>query len=192
MEKILVNLVGIVPLILHNGELANSLNQWSKMIKEITSKRKKTEADINQISEYEWYGGLYYDDLIGPYIPGEMVDACLRDAGKLRKRGKDIKRAVQTMDAKIPLKYKGPRNIDDLWKSGNFVDTRMAGVNNGRISRTRPIFLEWSITCNICFNADVINKTDLVDIITDAGMFACLGDYRPRYGKFDVEVVNGQ
>lgn len=188
MQTLHIRASSISPLLLHNGDLANPYNQYFKLIKEITSKRKKTEDDLNQIGQYEWYGALYYDDVIGPYIPSFVMHACLREGGKLKKRGKDITKAVQIIEDKLPLLYDGPRNIDKLWQTQLFIDARMVCVNQGKILRTRPIFRDWSLKFSIGYNEEIFNESDLISCLQDAGMFAGIGDYTPLFGKFEVNV----
>ena len=40
----------IVPMISHNSQLANPLNRYSKAMKALTGKRKKTDQDIEDIA----------------------------------------------------------------------------------------------------------------------------------------------
>ena len=45
------------PLIMHNGQLADPFNHFSKAKKEITGKRAKTDADMMEIARLDWFGG---------------------------------------------------------------------------------------------------------------------------------------
>ena len=70
-----VRLEGHQPLIIHNSQLANPLNKWSKLMKDVTSKRKKTDADLLELQRLEFMGGMYFDDLVGVYVPGQWFEA---------------------------------------------------------------------------------------------------------------------
>jgi len=60
-----------MPLVMHNGRLADQLNPLAKRLKSLAAKRKKSDDDLMEIQRVEWEGGLYYDPKIGPYVPAE-------------------------------------------------------------------------------------------------------------------------
>ena len=66
-----VRIEGHQPLIFHNSQLANPLNKWAKAMKDVTSKRKKTDADLLELQRLEFMGGIYYDEAVGVYLPGQ-------------------------------------------------------------------------------------------------------------------------
>ena len=80
-------LIGVAPILMHNEALADPLNKWARLIKEISSKRKKTDADLLELSRREWRGGLYYDNNNGVHVPARCIEAMLRDAAKKTKMG---------------------------------------------------------------------------------------------------------
>jgi len=43
---------------MHNGQLADPMNRFTKAIKEITGKRKKSDSDHMEISHLEFLGSL--------------------------------------------------------------------------------------------------------------------------------------
>jgi hypothetical protein len=59
-------ITGDAPLIMHNGALANPLSAASKALKQVTSKKKKTDADFERMAEIEFKAGLYMDEDSGP------------------------------------------------------------------------------------------------------------------------------
>ena len=67
-----VQIEGISPIIFHNLRLANPLGEYAKKIKEITAKKKKTDAELIKLQELEFLGSLYYNDEIGVYIPNQF------------------------------------------------------------------------------------------------------------------------
>lgn len=123
MKTIDVTLKGETPLMLHNIRLADPLDPFAVQMKEITSKKKKTEADHAAIARIEWEGGMYFDPKAGPFLPTWNVIRSLRDGAALTKRGKDIMRAVMIADPVAPILYDGPRTLDAMWAAG-FRDRR--------------------------------------------------------------------
>ena len=57
-------------------------------MKEISSKRKKVDADIEEMAKIEFCGSLYMAKE-GPVIPGMMVEAAVRGGAKKTREGKD-------------------------------------------------------------------------------------------------------
>ena len=52
--------------------------------------------------------------------------------------------------------------------------------------RTRPIFNDWSAVIHLDFEDSILNESDVVDFATKAGAVVGVGDWRPRYGRFEV------
>jgi len=75
--KVRLTLTGTAPMLMHNIQLADPLNAIARAMKEISSKRKKTDEDQLRMAELEFKGGLYITDQLGPYVPGVNVEKCL-------------------------------------------------------------------------------------------------------------------
>lgn len=186
-EMLKVKIVGRLPLLMHNERLANPLDPAAKRLAALTAKRKKTEDDYMAISYAEFCGGLYHDDDIGPFAPQGWILGALRDGGKHTKQGKDVTRAVTVQETRYPIKYKGPRDVDGMWNAG-LLDRRMVGNQRNRVLRTRPRFNEWSLTFEMLFDEKVFDQAQIEAILKNAGRMDGLGDYRPVFGRFDVEL----
>jgi hypothetical protein len=59
LEKYACRITGAAPLILHNVQLADPLNAYAKEMKKISGKRRKTDADLEELARFEWHGSLY-------------------------------------------------------------------------------------------------------------------------------------
>lgn len=193
---------GSAPLLMHNGDLSNPLNPIVKLMKQTTSKRKKTDDDIELLSKLEWLGGLYltnpitfdvkgnYDILLGAYsgepcIPSEVIESALIAGAKKFKLGVQAK-AGMMLSGSFPLKFKGSKPIAALFEDASFFDVRRVKVQQSAIMRTRPIFREWELDFTINFLPDVLNLSQLFDIVQATGNLVGLCDYRPKYGRFEV------
>jgi len=190
-EAFRVHIKGRCPLIMHNGQLADPLNDYAKAIKRLTSKRKKTDDDYEAISYCEWEGGLYVDESGKPCVPGENIERAFYDASKTQKLGQKAKIAILS-DGNWPVIYDGPKDVEALKKDKRFRDTR--GVRNpgsgARIMRTRPIFRIWELRFDLSFDTEHFNKDQIVDILGVMGRTIGLLDYRPKFGRFQVVSVN--
>lgn len=189
MESIKFKLVGTSPLLMNSDRFSNPLDPMTKAHKELTGKRKKTDEDHELIALSEWRGAMYYDSKLGPFIPGIMVEACLREGAKLQKLGKNVQRGVFVQDDKIKLEYDGPRDVEKLSKDPNFIDSRSVKVQQARLQRCRPKFNNWSLEFTLLFNPEVLDRRAVVKAMEDAGAMCGIGDFRPRFGRFEVKTA---
>jgi len=188
MSQFKVRITGTRPLLMHADLLSNPLNALTKEHKKLTGKKKKTEEDSEQIAKSEWAISMYYDSKIGPYLNGTMIEASLNAGAKLRKLGMAIKRGVEVLEERCPLEYEGPRKIEKLWDKG-YYDVRGVKIGQKRIMRYRPIFKKWATQFTIVFDEEIISKGELLDCLSDAGAYSGIGDYRPKFGRYDVEEI---
>lgn len=189
MASLSIRITGTSPLLMQAETLANPLHPLTKAHKEVSGKRKKSDDDHLWLMESEWRASMYHDDEIGPYLPALNLEGCIAEAGKIRRLGKMIKQAVQVVTDKAKLEYDGPRKKDAMWKQDRFRDVRGVSVMGKKIMRCRPIFLNWAAEFDIEYMEDVIDRAELVQVAEEAGRRIGVGTYRPRFGRFDVEVL---
>lgn len=191
--EIRFELNGTSPLLVHNERLANPLHAATKRLKSLTGKRKKTDDDLMEIARAEFDGGLYVDD-DGPYIPDTWLLSMLRDAGKTKKLGKAVTQGVLVMTDKFHLdigltKKKSESWEDALW-NGGYYDQRMVGNQQNRILRTRPRFETWRVSAEINYDPSVLDEREIEQLLAIAGVRIGIGDYRPRFGRFNARITN--
>ena len=179
MKNLKVTWKGISPLIMHSCQCVNPLHSISKELKKYTSKKSKTDEDLEKIADLEWEAGAYWKDGLGLYMPGENVEATIQNGAKANKKGKDIEKYVEVSDLYIPFYYG-----ENLTKSFEYRDTRIMTVMRSKILRTRPRFDQWNITFNLRYNEEKIDIETIMNAMEYAGQFVGLCDSRPKYGKF--------
>lgn len=177
-------ITSVSPLVMHNSRLSNPLDRFTKQIKSISGKRKKTEADIEEIARLEWFGSLYLSKG-EPSLPGEMLEACITRGAIANKRGKQAKAGIFCLGA-FPLQFDGPRDPLELWKREEFRLMVGVKVGSGRVMRTRPIFRGWSAEIEVRFNPALLNADEVSHFLVTAGESEGLGDWRPRFGRFEA------
>lgn len=177
-------IAGVSPLLMHNGRLADPLNEFSQAIKKISGKRSKTDADHMELARLEWYGGLYLSDGL-PCIPGEVLEATIISAARKSKRGKQAQSGV-VCPGNFKLVYSGPTDLEQLWADPIFRLAVCVRVGNARIVRTRPIFSEWSSEVEVMFDDQVLNEREVRDTLKIAGDSVGLMEWRPKFGRFEV------
>lgn len=187
MKNLEVTWKGVSPLIMHSCKCVNPLHPISKEIRKLNDKprgQKLTEEELEKLSDLEWEAGAYWQDGLGLYIPGENVEATIRNGAKANKKGKDIEKYVSVTDLYIPLDYGENLTKEELIKRFEYRDTRPMVVSRARILRTRPRFNQWQIVFHLSYDESKIDLDTIVDAITYAGSYVGLCDSRPKYGKF--------
>ena len=87
VDRMKVKVKGVSPLLIHNGRCANPLDPYAKRMKALTSKRNKTEDDLDAILELQWEASLYWDDNLGLHMPSENLFAAFYKGAKKHKLG---------------------------------------------------------------------------------------------------------
>lgn len=185
--KINIEMTGTAPLLQHNIRLADSLDPIARSMKAVSGKRKKTDDDHEELARLEFAGGLYINEL-GPFVPGENIEKSFIEGGRITKQGKNVERALLITDNEVPLLYKGPRTVEDLWEDPSFRDRSAVKVGQARVMRTRPKFREWSLSAEAELDTTVLNLSELQEIATSAGRMVGICDYRPRFGRYEVDI----
>lgn len=189
MKSVKVKISGTSPLLMHSDRLANPLDPATKAHKEMTAKKKKTDDDHLAIAKSEYIAGAYWRKDIGFFIPSQNLESCLVAAAKLQKLGVKFKQGIRVLEDELPLEGYEKKTPQQLWENLDYVDCRGVKVGTSKVMRYRPIFRKWSLTATITLNEEVVNVSDVKRAATDAGALFGLGDYRPRFGRFNVEFV---
>ncbi len=133
--------------------------------------------------EAEAENALYRNGVGQTYEPSSHIEGALvkastvrRVEGRGKKSYKDFFRAgviVEPME--IPL--------EASW----VVDVQGVIVQRSRVMRARPRFDSWTLEFDIVNNDPSNIGDDLVkDVLAEAGRYVGIGDYRPKYGRFEV------
>lgn len=189
IQEIKVRLTGEAPLLMHNGQLANPLNQHAKESKKISGKRQKTEADLEQLAKISWFGSLYLTDDLKIMVPGVVLEAALANGAKTTRKGKSAQAGLFVRDNMLLEFDHADLTLDELWKIKKFRLDALVSVDRKKILRVRPKFDNWAITANINFDDSLFNLESIRDIIKIAGEQIGLCDWRPRYGRFSVKFL---
>lgn len=178
------------PLIQHNGQTADPLNKFSKAIKLISGKRKKTDADYEEMAHLEFLAGLYMGDG-GPILPNHVIDAMVLRSAQKNREGPLAKSGCFCLEH-ARLEYDGPRTAEELWAVDDFHFSAIVRVGQARVNRMRPIFRQWSATVALNIEDTVVNPARIGEWLHVGGTQVGLGDWRPQYGRFTVERLNGK
>lgn len=196
-KRIKVKLTGVQPLMLNNIQTANPLNKWARMLKEVTGKKKKTDADTIEIIRLQFMASWYIDEEGRYVLPSENVLKSFEAGAKEFKKGTLFKENCQIMEDNLVIQFDGKdKSLEELYDDGNgkYVDTRICGISSGfgskaKVLATRAIIDKWSVTFTLLYNEDMINLEDVKRAADNAGERKGVGTYRSRYGRFNVEFI---
>ena len=195
-KQIQLKLTGVQPLMLNNIQTANPLNKWAKKLKEVTSKKKKTDDDTLTIIEYQFMASWYVDD--GRYVlPSENVLKSFEAGAKEFKKGSKLVENVQIIEDNLVIKFDGmDKSLEELYDNGNgkYVDTRICGISSGfgskaKVLATRALIDKWSVTATLVYDESQIDLADILRAAEIAGQRKGVGTYRRRFGRYKVEVI---
>jgi hypothetical protein len=159
------------------------MNRFREAQIEGKSKKKSGEATDTELKDK-----LYLLDNGKPYIPGIYFFRCLIDAGKrLQVRGKGKSTYSKIVGSTVTIEP------DCIEITGKYREYRVSAVNpmtKGRMMVSRPCFDKWKASFFVLTSDDSIGFETMNSLLTDAGRFTGVGDWRPEkkgsFGKFVV------
>lgn len=143
----------------------------------------------------EWKQSLYVDadgDIFHPatHFERAMVKAAaqFKIQGKRGKTYKDLVSAsVFVTPEEIPFNMKAPDELDTDADKPLYLDLRPVVIQRARVARIRPAFKPgWELEFQIEVIDDQMPIEMLHEILSYAGKAVGVGDYRPRFGRFQV------
>jgi hypothetical protein len=178
-------------LLMHNGQTADPLNKYAKALKAVTSDkaRKKTDEGIIEMGRIEMEAGLYLNKKQQVIMPSRVLEAHLAEAARKTKEGK-VALAGMFVDTDGILAYEGgPLSVAKLLDSEEHRLTCAVVVGQAKVMRVRPLFTNWSTTFEVSVLEEMANTSTLETWLRNGGNFVGLGDWRPRYGRYEVKEV---
>lgn len=193
-----VKIQGLAPLLMHNGRLNDKRDPFAIEISRCVKLGKKAEEWALKSEDVEWCGGLYHtgtaeicDGVVTfaadarVIVPADNLWACIVEGATVCKMGTAMKAAL-ILDDDALLVYDGPRDLNALAQTPAFKSRKRVKVGQSGVMRTRPIFRAWSCTFVASIETEQIDPDTLRAALTDAGGRKGLGDWTPRYGRFEV------
>ncbi len=189
-QKLTARLTSVSPILLHSGQMIDPRNEFARAMKVVSSKRMKTDADFEEMARIEWTAGLYLRD--GRIVlPSEVIEAALVSAAK-KARGGKAAQAGLFCENDAPLIFAdADKSPEELWAMGKtYAWGAPVRVGQARVIRTRPRFDEWAAEIALTFDDGLMNRQAVIDTLKVCGDQIGLCDWRPKYGRFAVEVLS--
>lgn len=154
---------------------------------------RPSPAEIAEMQANEWKTKAYFSSDIGVYMPSEHIERAIAVAAGNWKLGKKVTATVFCADTRIPIAMKNlPKftSVEDFDKHG-LVDRRNVKMQTkSTVARARPMIpTGWRATFELMVSTPEITKDTLEEILSHAGMYTGIGDYRPKFGRFDVASI---
>ena len=172
-----VTVRGTAPLLFHAWNV-ESVEEKARAAK--NSATKKTD-------DVESYVYRNPDGFLG--VPGKNMHAAIAEAGRYmpdprspRKSARDLLRAGIVPLSVISL-------FEPTRREWDYLDRQRVTVQRAGVTRTRPAMLEgWVLTFELLVSVpEYVSPTTLHNLITQAGKLCGLCDFRPTYGRFQVD-----
>lgn len=176
---------------MQNVQSVDPTNKFAKESKKVSSKRKKTDADHERLKEIDFFGGLYMNEN-GPCIPSNWIEGTIIAGAKKEREGPRAKSGFYC-EGSFDLEYEGPRTAEELWEEKDkFVDVRPVNIQRNKVMKCRPIFKEWSAEIEVSYDNSAVNPEELKRWLDVAGSQCGIGTYRPKHGRFHVEILDNK
>jgi hypothetical protein len=214
-----VTITGKTPLLMHhdNIEWADFMEEW----KNNPESKKVGKAGDDRSPAWRWLGCVYHD---GKHlsIPQENLMKSIMEGGAMvpvpgGKNGKTFKSQTQSGMMSVepfwpllingkPIAWSAIEALKDQDKFSEHKKTaealgfklliKRAAVGTSKHVRVRPQFAAgWQLTGSLAVWDQQITERELRDILTYAGQYKGIGDWRPGapkkpgpYGTFEVEI----
>lgn len=193
VDKMEVRILGQTPLLIANGQTADPTNYHSKKLKSLTSKRNKTEEDLENILETQWEAGLYWNDEIGLYMPSENLYAGFLKAARKHKIGNKCSAISFSESLGYPILTEGHKDFVSLKSNPKNKFKKIVVIQRSKTVSCRPIFHNWKINFDIEFEREVIDSNEIKTVLMTWRSRVGMGVWTPgspkpgSYGKFIIE-----
>lgn len=169
MEIATVKIRGIAPLLMNRFVMEKDEQEQAK--------RRDEKFDPKEDAEK-----ALYRNSKGCYAPSTWIEACLRDTAKeFKGKGRGSMKATILSSVFVE-----PDEIPLNKKTYDEIDQRPAVIQRNRIVKSRPKFNSWELEFAINFDGNRIKRQQLKQILEEAGQTKGIGDYRPKFGRFEI------
>lgn len=171
------------------GMLFNKMPDLSETKAEKKSQEKVDKAELERKN---WREKLYFESDGMVYVPGENIHQCMKDAaqywgqkipGEGNKTYTDVVNKSVIVESMNLGVHKDSDKIVPFGKNTNGNPSK--GKKSGcKVYKIRPLLMPWQGTFIIHVFDARLSQAVLKTILTYAGTFIGLGDWRPIYGRF--------
>lgn len=159
-----------------------------------TKKADQAKKDPTEMEQLLWREKLYFNDNGETYIPGENIHECMKEAAKYwgqripgegQKTYTDvITKAVICENMWLGIKKDDPKFIPfGKNVNGNPSKGKKSGA---KVYKIRPLLRPWGGTFKMHVFDGRLTEDVLKVVLSYAGTFIGLCDWRPNFGRFEL------
>lgn len=196
LEELDIPIVGDTPLIVHCWSAKSIKEMLDKQMKKATAGReaKDPRKDYEE-SMYRMRDGGYGFPSVG--FKCAAVTACTSLAGMTKVAARQAFRVVGELGT-VKTVFGGSEMRTDMVRIEGKPEMREDPVRVGMGAadlRYRAQFFPWKVTLHVQFNANVMSRSQIVNLFNTAGFAVGIGEWRAekdgQYGCFHVATVPG-
>lgn len=119
-------------------------------------------------------------------LPGEYVRQAIIGAARFRQDPRSPRKSAMDLFKAGVVSLTELADLDVA--EPDYIDRRRVLIQRSAITRERPALKEgWTATVELMvLLPEYIDRTTLIDVLTNAGRLIGVGDFRPTYGRFAV------
>jgi hypothetical protein len=119
-------------------------------------------------------------------LPGEYVRQAIIGAARFRQDPRSPRKSAMDLFKAGVVSLTECADLDV--KDADYIDRRRVLIQRSAITRERPALKEgWQATIDLMvLLPEYIDRTTLIEVLTNAGRLIGVGDFRPTYGRFAV------
>lgn len=197
VNKLHLTLDGTSPLVINNIRGADPDEPIVQEIKKITDKKTSMTAEDRERLEWlKWMCSLYdnqatYSGVL--HFPVANILKSFQKAAAQFRKGTQLVRAVQPVQAETIIRHNGPSDLGKLYEDDRFRFRNMVNSNpsgkKAMVPTVRPIFPEWNMDVDVVLFNDILGEADFNRCAELAGIGEGIGNARPLgYGRFAVRI----
>ena len=146
---------------------------------------KKKKKGANPTKEQDCENALYRKPDKTIYVPSTQIEATMREGGRDLKFGRMgnyaniINAGISVEPFELPIT---PQTFSQF-----IAAVRIPPRTGARVMKGRPRFENWSLSFQIANTDERLHEATLKEILTNAGQFKGIGDWRPKFGLFQIK-----
>jgi hypothetical protein len=191
-----IKVIGFQPLLQSNPTTVDRFHPISKRMAAINARKtRRTDEDYLELRELEIKAKTYFDEKLGVYVPGSwLIESFGKHSHAMAKIPKAEIRGSMFVADKLKLVYSGMdrvKTLEDIVKNDEFHHLMNVKQGQVRVIKACPIFNDWSFETELEFDDKIVDKTDIDRIFKHAARLGGYGDFRPTFGRANVEITHG-
>ena len=151
---------------------------------EETSKKGNSKRVASQDYSAEEMDHLYKTKKGEVYQPSSHIEGCMiKAATEFFIKGHKGKRFTDRVKAFVDVQPMEIIHKNQEWHT----DTRSVVIQRNRVNRRRPCFPEWNLAFQVVIkDPEAVPPATLHEILEYGGRYVGIGDFRPKFGQFEV------